>query len=147
MMQRRRFSNLISILLMLPLPVAAQVGATTVPAALSIEQFLVRNVPDAPSTKQFVFLRCAALYTFFGGVIGAQGDAKSEAAYNQAGFRFLSMAAELEPQKEVAGVVDQMRRMVVMYSDRAKDTKARTGSISDDPLIKSDAEVCKKIAR
>jgi hypothetical protein len=43
-------------------------------------------------------------------------------------------------------VVGNVRKMQELYVQRAVDARARTGSFSDDPIIRSDSEYCRAIS-
>ena len=118
---------------------------------ISIQEYLTRNGAKGVAAKQFIYMRCAAIYSLFSGVSQNAGDQGVAAQYNEAAAKMLGAAESLEsPQNRTARIQDgavfsQVQKMGKLYLDRATEARARTGSFSDDTIIKSDGAYCKGV--
>jgi hypothetical protein len=90
----------------------------------TIAEFLADKRIDNPSTMKFVAMRCAA-----------------------AELRFLNKALEI--QEKIApgstkgdAMLYNMKAMIDLYETRGVDSLARTGNVSDDPIIRADTAWC-----
>ena len=55
---------------------------------------------------------------------------------------FFDLAAQHSDQAQGNYVIDQLQRMTLMYTDRARAAKANTGNMFDDELLSSDKSFC-----
>jgi len=124
-------------------PVAAA-GGDDAPPTVTLTEYISRNSLESVTTKQFIFMRCGALFLLYAAAIGpgAQADKFSHVA-----AKLFEAAQMPDTATQRAFVLDQGQRMLAMYMERAKSAKARTGNWSDDSIIKSDADVCTLITK
>jgi hypothetical protein len=116
------------------------------PKTISIEEYAQSNSMAGMAAKQFVVMRCAALYAFMAEAAQAASDNPLADALFKVGGRFLGIAIRLENNTASTFPQDQIVRMAVIYAGRAAEAKARTGNWSDDPLIRSDGDFCRIVA-
>lgn len=120
----------------------AQQGAATPPPVKLID-YLARNDPKNPGSAQFILLRCAALYSFFANAARAEKPTYAEAFEKTGGAFFFVGLSVMKDSEEFA--LDQVKRSLKMYTDRALAAKANTGSWASDELISSDGDFCKAL--
>lgn len=114
-------------------------------APVSLEQYAKSNNIAGRAGTQFITLRCGSLYTFTAGMLQADDQAGLADTHREVANRFIARA--LTTGDDQAFILDQMKRMLAMYSERAKQSKATAGSVFNDPLLRSDVEFCKNIAK
>lgn len=124
--------------------VAGPAAANPPPAPISLEQYAKTNNIAGRAGVQFVSLRCGSLYTFTAGMLEADGQAELADAHRGVAKGFTAKAIGVSDDRTF--VLDQMKRMLAMYSERARQSKANTGSVFDDLLLRSDFEFCKRAA-
>jgi len=115
----------------------------------TIEKYMEQNDFERnPGAAEFIFLRCASLYTVIGVGIGQNaGLHKESQAYIEGGKQFLGFLAAIPNPSSAKHVGDQMQRMVEAYRERWLRSKALTGNFSDDPIIRSDGPICSKLLK
>lgn len=127
------------------------VAQSSPPDMISIPEYLTKNDAKSVAAKQFIYMRCAAVYSLFGGASLNAGEQGLAAQYNEAAAKMLGAAVSLEPsQNRTARIQDgavfsQVQKMGKLYLDRASEARARTGSFSDDAIIKTDSAYCKGV--
>lgn len=120
-------------------------AANPPPAPVSLEQYATTNNIAGRAGVQFVTLRCGSLYTFTAGMLQADDKAELADTHREVANRFIVRA--ISAGDDQGFILDQMKRMLAMYSERAKQSKANTGNVFDDPLLRSDLEFCKKASK
>jgi hypothetical protein len=125
-------------------------GSEAVPM-ITIERYMANNQMN-DSTLEFVSMRCAALFLVFSNAASSHDrNLATNLAKNSSDF-FLK-AEKLEeritgrprPAFGEGAVFQQIAMMGKVYTQLALEAKARTGSFSDDPVIKSDGIVCRSL--
>lgn len=124
--------------------VAAQ-KALAAPSPVTLENYVATHGIDDQAGVQFLTLRCAALYLLSSNWLSDESPGVA-AQFKVAGKQFLAVASSTAKGQEEF-IRDQVGRMTQMYSDRARAAKANTGSVFDDPLLRSDMFFCKKLAK
>ena len=107
-----------------------------------LEQTILEEDANA-ATNEHVMLRCMGLYSMFVQILPSQ--------YKELGekHRLLAQAfaaAAIESGANSDYTLTQGKIIIEAYNDRWQAAKAATGSGSDDPVIKSDAATCKRLA-
>lgn len=123
-------------------PVRAQQPNAS-PPPISLEQFAEKNDLTKPAGIQFVSLRCGALHLFSAGML-ATDSPDMAARFNESAKMFITMALS-SAQGGNEFVRDQVERMTLMYSERARAAKANTGNVFDDPIVREDILFCKRV--
>lgn len=112
------------------------------PEMKPIDDFLQQNTGSTnASSEVFLGLRCLSLFMVLGeySAAGQMPDvAKNLRAKSIVAFEFVK---EQRPYKEEF-VKGQVKMMVDLYTQRVLESKARTGSFSDDDVIKADIAIC-----
>ena len=111
---------------------------------VTIEKYVGQNEFERnPGAAQFVFLRCASIFAVIYSeilIFKAQGK-----VYSESGDKFLSMSESVKPfSQEFA--LEQFGRMTEAYKQRWLRAKALSGNFSDDPVIRSDMQLCSTLA-
>ena len=120
------------------------------PEPVSIETFISTNGTQGVAEREFVFMRCAAIFGF----VGAQ--VWDDPRTNRQAFKANSLKAsgamigavlENNPKLSVDYVRQQIVTMGKLYTERADVARARAGSMFADKLIASDLEICGTLAK
>ena len=108
----------------------------------AIEKYMGQNDFERnPAAAQFVFLRCASIFLLVGGHLQRDSDLQAQAKVYSHGDGFLSMSESVKPfNQEFA--LEQSGRMTEAYKQRWLRAKALSGNFSDDPVIRSDIQLC-----
>jgi hypothetical protein len=112
---------------------------------VTIEKYLGQNdFKRNPGAMDFVFLRCASIFKLVGGALQENQDRSLHPMgkiYWESGDQFLSMASASKGFNQQFAL-DQFNRMLEAYKERWLRAKALSGNFSDDPVIRSDMQLC-----
>ena len=131
---------------------AAMIAATMTCAAaqemVPIKKFIAENSNRDPSTLEHVGYRCYVVLRIIGGIF--ELDTRPDVQMN--GKLFSAWADSFVPNltgktfnPEFAR--SQAERISKAYSERIAQSKAMSGNIFNDPVVRSDVEVCTAIAK
>jgi hypothetical protein len=111
----------------------------------TISEFLQQNTGSTnASSEVFLGLRCLSLFMVLGeySAAGQMPDvAKNLRAKSIVAFEFVKK----QPPYKEEFVQGQVKMMVDLYTQRVLESKARTGSFSDDDVMKSDIATCGEV--
>ena len=125
-------------------PCLAQVSRNSSPQPVSLDQFAGSSDITSPGGIQFISLRCGALHLFIAGILESQLP-KMAGPFDESAKSFVGAAITVS--NDSSFVFDQLKRMVEMYSERAKAAKANTGNMFADPILNGDSAFCKRLGR
>jgi hypothetical protein len=109
--------------------------------------YLTNNFEKNPGAMQFVMLRCASLFRLVGGWLQEFPDKKAMGKkYFEVGNSFLDASIDVTQPRTHEFVVDQIKRITEAYKERWLRQKALSGDITDDPVIRSDVQVCSALS-
>ena len=131
-----------ALILVLTSPSAIQAAP---PEMKSITEFLQQNNGSGNnSDEEFLGLRCLSLFLVLGEYYSAgkmPDAAKSLKAKSSIAIEFLKNQNSFN-EKYVQG---QVKLMIELYAQKILEAKARTGSFTDDDVMKSDIATCGEI--
>jgi len=106
----------------------------------SLKKYMEQDFKRNPR-PQFVFLRCAAIYTIVVQIQTKLGREKEAEAYLELANKFLKGTSKDRY------AVDQLNGMIAAYNQHFIRTKAATTKFTVDPLFSSDLEFCSELEK
>jgi hypothetical protein len=117
----------------------------------TVEKYISQNnFEKNPGAMQFVMLRCASLFLLVGGHFQESPDLQTKTIgkrYSERGNRFLKLSEEVAKPFDQEFALGQANRMIEAYKERWLRQKALSGNFSDDPIIRSDMQVCSSLSK
>lgn len=108
-----------------------------------IEKFVYDNSESSNgSTEVFVGLRCYSIFMLMHVYTKDNGLVEYSKKYYDGAQTFLTVAIESQNPKNQDFLTNQIDRMTGLYRERFLEAKARTGNMSDDPIISADLQFC-----
>jgi hypothetical protein len=111
-----------------------------------IKKFMAENSNVDPSTLEHVGYRCYVVLRIIGGIF--EQDTRPDVQMN--GKLFSAWADSFVPNltgKKPDFARSQAERISKAYGERIAQSKAMSGNIFNDPVVRSDFEVCTAIAK
>ena len=113
------------------------------PEMQPIEKFVYDNSESSnSSTEVFVGLRCYSIFMLMHVYTKDNGLVEYSQKYYDGAQTFLKVAVESQNPKNQEFLTNQIDRMTGLYKERFLEAKARTGNMSDDPIISADLQFC-----